>query len=87
MNLRLDIQELINVMLKDTMTKRQKKIMAPTELPICPCGVKAKDEYHETFFSYQNVDGKVDLYCGACAYKIHKEFIIKERKEGVGDKF
>ena len=74
-------------MLKDTMTKRQKKIMAPTELPICPCGVKAKDEYHVTFFSYQNVDGKVDLYCGACADKIHKEFILKERKEGVGEKF
>jgi len=59
------------------MTKRMKKIMSPTELPTCPCGVKAKDEIHVTFFSYQNVDDKVDLYCGACADRIHKEELAK----------
>ena len=62
--------------------------MAPTEMPICPCGLKAKDEYHvNMYFSYQCVDNKVDLYCWECADRIHKAFILKERKEGVGERF
>ena len=48
---------------------------------VCPCGLAVKDEYHATFFSWQNINGRVVFVCWTCADKIHKK-AIKKDKEG-----
>ena len=59
---------------------------------ICMCGLKAKDNVHKTYFSWQNLGeaGEKDdvvMCCWDCADKLHKDFITKEREEGLGEKF
>ena len=53
--------------------KTRRKVQIANDLPTCPCGLEAKDELHATFFSWQNINGKVDLVCWDCAYKLHRE--------------
>tara|TARA_B000000460_G_C21494904_1_gene383469 strand:- start:543 stop:734 length:192 start_codon:yes stop_codon:yes gene_type:complete len=52
-----------------------------------PCGIQAKDAVHERYFSWQNVEGKLQIMCWNCAEKFHAEFITKEREEGLGERF
>ena len=54
---------------------------------ICMCGLKAKDDVHKTYFSWQNLGDEVVMCCWDCADKLHKDFITKEREEGLGEKF
>ena len=77
-NLRLDILEHSNVMLKDTMTKRMKKIMAPNEPTTCPCGYSANTDED---FIWASLDGKIVLLCWGCSDKLHKNTMAKERYE------
>ena len=50
---------------------------------ICPCGTKAKDDVHKSYFSHQNVNEKVVLLCWNCADKLHWDTINKEREQGL----
>ena len=50
---------------------------------ICTCGVKAKDEVHQTFFTWQNVGGHVVMLCWNCADKLHKDTTLKEQEENI----
>ena len=59
---------------------------------ICMCGLKAKDNVHKRYFSWQNLGeagekDEVVMCCWDCADKLHKDFITKEREEGLGEKF
>ena len=76
-NLRLDILEHSNVMLKDTMTKRMKKIMAPNEPTTCPCGYSANTDED---FIWASLDGKIVLLCWGCSDKLHKNTLAKEKE-------
>ena len=53
---------------------------------ICPCGVKAKDNVHKTYFSWQNLGGNIVMLCWDCADKLHQDYITKDREEGRGEK-
>ncbi len=54
-------------------TKNKKK-----ELPTCIGGLKAKDQVHSTYLSWQNIEGDVKLLCWNCADKLHKETLVNE---------
>ena len=40
---------------------------------ICMCGLKAKDDVHKTYFSWQNLGGHIVMCCWDCADKLHRE--------------
>ena len=48
-----------------------------------PCGITAKDKVHERYFSWQNVEGKLQIMCWNCADKLHQDTMIKEREQGI----
>ena len=43
------------------------------------CGLKPKDNVHRTYFSWQNLNGKVVGMCWHCATALHAETLEKER--------
>ena len=45
---------------------------------ICECGLKAKDDLHKTYFSWQNMGGEVVMLCWPCADKLHRETLDNE---------
>ena len=53
------------------------------QLNICVCGVEAQVDS----FTWANLGGHMVLLCWDCTDKVHKDFITKERKEGLGEKF
>ena len=55
------------------MTKRAK---ASTEMPICPCGIKAQVDT----FTWANLGGHMVLLCWDCTDKLHKK-TLAENKE------
>jgi len=63
-------------MLKDTMTKRMKRIMAPNEPATCPCGYSANTDED---FIWASLDGKMVLLCWGCGDKLHKNTLEKEK--------
>ena len=46
---------------------------------ICMCGLKAKDDVHKRYFSWQNLGDEVVMCCWDCADKLHKEIMKEER--------
>ena len=76
-NLRLDILEHSNVMLKDTMTKRMKKVMSPNAPTVCLCGYSANTDEE---FIWTSLDGKMALLCWGCSDKLHKNTLEKEKE-------
>ena len=63
------------------MTKKKNIKYRKDPIYICTCGVKAKDEVHKTFFTWQNVEGTVVLLCWNCADKLHWDTTNKEREQ------
>ena len=43
------------------------------------CGLKAKDDVHKRYFSWQNLGDEVVMCCWDCADKLHKEIMKEER--------
>ena len=65
--------------------KTQRKIKAVDDSVVCKaCGIEAKDAYHATYFTWQNIGkGRVALHCWACADKLHKETLAEGREYNV----
>jgi hypothetical protein len=54
-----------------------KKIMAPNEPAVCPCGYSADTDED---FIWANLDGRMVLLCWGCSDKLHKNTLEKEKE-------
>jgi hypothetical protein len=64
-------------MLKDTMAKRMRKIMAPNAPIICLCGYSANTDEE---FIWTSLDGTMALLCWGGSDKLHKNTLAKEKE-------